>query len=99
MWGLARHTIAATALDVFTDSNTRQRDLCHTDAFIASLGALALSDEYGVAAATAADGFQVDSNIWQGTTDFRAALISLAWAHALYSGDMRLVRQRLEPVR
>ncbi len=36
---------------------------------------------------------QVDSNIWQGTTDFRAALISLAWAHALYSGDLRLVRK------
>ena len=42
------------------------------------------------------DAFQIDSNVWQGTTDFRAALIGLAWADALYSGDLALVRQRLD---
>ena len=31
VWGLVRHTLVAVSLDVNTDSNTRQRDLCHTD--------------------------------------------------------------------
>ena len=61
------------------------------DAFITSMGQLALSSDYGTVKITGMDGFQVDSNIWQGTTDFRAALVSLAWAHALYSGDLSLV--------
>ena len=96
VWDLVRHTLVATTLDVNTDSNTRQRDLCHTDAFITAIGQLALSSEYGVSQMTAEDGFQLDSNIWQGMTDFRSALISLAYQQALYSGDLTLVRQRYE---
>jgi hypothetical protein len=84
------------SLDVNTDSNTRQRDLCHTDAFITSLGQMALSSEYGVQQMTAEDAFQLDSNIWQGTTDFRSALIGLAYEQALYTGDLRLVAQRYD---
>ena len=38
VWGLVRYTLVAVSLDINTDSNTRQRDLCHTDAFITSLG-------------------------------------------------------------
>eukprot|EP00039_Didymoeca_costata_P008725 m.115456 g.115456 ORF g.115456 m.115456 type:complete len:887 (-) comp14206_c1_seq1:419-3079(-) len=99
VWNLTRYTLVAVSLDVNTDSNTRQRDLCHTDAFITALGQLSISNEYGLPKATAMDAFQVDSNIWQGTTDFRAALISLAWAHALYSGDLSVVVQRLAVMR
>ena len=66
VWGLVRHTLVAVSLDVNTDSNTRQRDLCHTDAYITTIGQLALSDDYGVQQMTAEDGFQLDSNIWQG---------------------------------
>jgi hypothetical protein len=47
VWGLVRHTLVAVSLDINTDSNTRQRDLCHTDAFITTLGQLALSNDYG----------------------------------------------------
>ena len=94
VWELVRHTLVATALDVNTDSNTRQRDLCHTDAFITGLGQLALTNSTGVVAMTAEDGFQLDSNVWRGTTDFRAALVGLAFQYALYSGDLRLLRQR-----
>ena len=32
----ASHTIAAAALDLNTDSNTRQRDLCTLDAWLAT---------------------------------------------------------------
>ena len=35
-WELTRHTIAAAALDLNTDSNTRQRDLCTLDAWLAT---------------------------------------------------------------
>ena len=94
VWGLVRHTLVAVSLDVNTDSNTRQRDLCHTDAYITGIGQLSLSSEYGVSQMTAEDGFQADSNIWQGMVDFRAALVSLAYQQALYSGDLSLVRQR-----
>ena len=60
VWDLVRYTLPAVGgLDINTDSNTRQRDLCHTDAFITSIGQLALSNSTGIAAATAADGFQV----------------------------------------
>ena len=96
VWGLVRYTLVAVSLDVNTDSNTRQRDLCHTDAFITSLGQMALSSEYGVQQMTAEDAFQLDSNIWQGTTDFRSALIGLAYEQALYTGDLRLVAQRYD---
>eukprot|EP01052_Picozoa_sp_SAG31_P006243 SAG31_NODE_285_length_18479_cov_9.871980_8_plen_97_part_00 len=83
VWELVRYTLVAVSLDVNTDSNTRQRDLCHTDAYITGIGQLALSSDLGVSQMTAEDGFQLDSNIWQGTTDFRAALISLAYQQAL----------------
>ena len=48
----------------------------------------------GAPAMTAADGFQIDSNIWQGTLDFRSALISLAYFHGMYTSDMTLIKQR-----
>ncbi len=83
VWDLVRYTLVAVSLDVNADSNTRQRDLCHTDAYITGLGQLALSSEYGVSQMTAEDAFQLDSNIWQGTTDFRAALVLLAYEQAL----------------
>ena len=47
-----RYTLVAVSLDVNTDSNTRQRDLCHTDAYITGIGQLALSSEYGVSQVT-----------------------------------------------
>ena len=94
VWGLVRHTIVATSLDVNVDSNTRQRDLCHLDAFITSLGQMSLSNEYGVATMTTQNGFMQDSNIWKGTTDFRAALISMAYQHAIYTGSISVLRQR-----
>ena len=99
VWNLVKYTLVAVSLDVNTDSNTRQRDLCHTDAFITSIGQMALSSDYGVQQMTAEDGFQLDSNIWQGTTDFRAALVSLATEQALYTGDLSLVRQRYEDLK
>ena len=61
-----------------------------------SLGQMALSSDYGVQQMTAEDAFQLDSNIWQGTTDFRSALIGLAYEQALYTGDLRLVAQRYD---
>lgn len=36
IFGLATHTIRAASLDLNTDSNTRQRDLCTLDAFLAT---------------------------------------------------------------
>ena len=100
VWELVRHTLVACGgLDIDVDSNTRQRDFCATDAFITGLGQLAISSDYGVAAMTTIDGFQVDSNIWQGMTDFRSALISLSYYHALYTGDLALVRQRYDDIK
>jgi hypothetical protein len=100
VWELVRHTLVACGgLDIDVDSNTRQRDFCATDAFITGLGQLAISSVYGVAAMTSIDGYQIDSNIWQGMTDFRSALISLSYYHALYTGDVSLVRQRYEDIK
>ena len=100
VWGLVRHTLVACGgLDVDVDSNTRQRDFCATDAYVTILGQLALSSDYGVAGMTAVNGFMVDSNIWQGMTDFRSALIAAAHAHALYTGDLSLLRQRYEDIK
>lgn len=36
VWGLVKHTIVAASLDLNTDSNTRQRDLCTLDAYLAT---------------------------------------------------------------
>ena len=36
VWALVRHSATAGALDLNTDSNTRQRDLCTLDAWLAS---------------------------------------------------------------
>ena len=36
VWELVKHTINAAALDLNTDSNTRQRDLCALDAWLAT---------------------------------------------------------------
>ena len=58
--------VACGGLDVNVDSNTRQRDFCATDAYITGLGQLAISSDYGMPTMTATNGFQVDSNIWQG---------------------------------
>lgn len=99
VWALVRNTLVACGgLDVNTDSNTRQRDFCATDAFITGVGQLAISSDYGMPAMTAQDGFQLDSNIWRGMTDFRSALISLAYEYALYSGDLSLIQQRYEDI-
>ena len=48
--------------------------------YITGLGQLAIGSDYGVATMTAYNGFMIDSNIWQGMTDFRSALLSLAHA-------------------
>ena len=44
VYSLGRYTILATSLDVNTDSNTRQRDNCEMDAFIAAMGQLRTSE-------------------------------------------------------
>jgi hypothetical protein len=38
VYELGRYTIVATSLDINTDSNTRQRDDCEMDAYIAAMG-------------------------------------------------------------
>ena len=43
MFELSRWTIVTTSLDVNTDSNTRQRDNCEMDAFIAAMGQFSIS--------------------------------------------------------
>jgi hypothetical protein len=61
VWELVRHTLVACGgLDIDVDSNTRQRDFCATDAYITGLGQLSISSDYGVAAMTAIDGYQID---------------------------------------
>jgi hypothetical protein len=47
---------------------------------------------------TATNGYMVDSNIWQGMTDFRSALIELTYQLALYTGDLSLVRKRWQDI-
>ena len=44
VWALTARSMAATALDVNVDSQTRQRDLCHVDALITAEG------QYGIIA-------------------------------------------------
>ena len=46
VYDFGRYTILATSLDVNTDSNTRQRDNCEMDAFIAAMGQLRTSARY-----------------------------------------------------
>ena len=100
VWTIVRHTLVACGgLDVNVDSNTRQRDFCATDAYVTGLGQLSISNDYGIPSMTTQNGFQIDSNIWQGMTDFRSALISLAHASALYSGDVSVIRQRWEDIK
>ena len=43
VWELGRWTILTTSLDVNTDSNTRQRDNCMIDAYIAAMGQFSIS--------------------------------------------------------
>ena len=38
VWNFTAYSIVSTSLDIDVDSQTRQRDLCHIDALITSLG-------------------------------------------------------------
>ena len=43
VWGLCRYTLRVAALDVNTDSNTRQRDPCNWDSHLQALGQAAIA--------------------------------------------------------
>lgn len=94
VWNFTFYSIITTGLDLNTDSNTRQRDLCHIDAFITSLGQYSISDELQIQWQTAVDAFQYDSNIFPSSSDFKLVSVLMAHRLVLESGDLELVRQR-----
>ena len=101
VWSLARYTMVTVGLDINTDSNTRQRDLCHIDAYITAMGQYAISNASGVQFATAMDALQVDSNIWASSADFKAVTVQLIREVVLQRGDtgLRLAAQYYQQLR
>eukprot|EP00035_Acanthoeca_spectabilis_P031454 m.14156 g.14156 ORF g.14156 m.14156 type:complete len:993 (+) comp4760_c0_seq1:3-2981(+) len=87
VFNLTRYTVVTVGLDLNTDSNTRQRDLCHIDAYIAALGQWSVSNASGVQYSTAADALQPDSNIWASSADFKMVTPLLVQEMILATGE------------
>lgn len=104
VWALVARSMTATALDVNVDSQTRQRDLCHVDAYITALGqyalfargdaawAGALTGDAGVAYLERSAQYAVSNNSdpWKTWTEFRQSAALIAVTHALETGDTAL---------
>jgi len=96
VWELSKYTITGASLDVNTDSNTRQRDVCTWDAYLAA------HYQQGVAALTAAPlqrrvvewmyepGSYV--NTW---TEFQVAHVFALYDYTFRTGDTTLAEARL----
>ena len=93
VWELVRHTIKAAALDLNTDSNTRQRDLCTLDAWLTT------RYQSGVAPATAVHlRRRVTQSMWEPNgyvnywTEFLVAHVGALHDYVFDYGDTTLAK-------
>ena len=91
---LCAYTAVAVALDINVDSQTRQRDLCHVDAFITNAAQYAIfpAQDASVQARTARAAFQLSSTILPATIDFKASTVLMAGLQLSEAGDVALWR-------
>ena len=91
---LCAYTAVAVALDINVDSQTRQRDLCHVDAFITNAAQYAIfpAQDASVQARTARAAFQLSSGIFPATVDFKASTVLMAGLQQSEAGDVALWR-------
>lgn len=94
VWNFTAYTVVATSLDVHVDSQTRQRDLCHIDAFITSEEGFAVfpAADASIAARTARMGASNSSAIWASSFEFKASAVLMAALLARETGDAALAR-------
>lgn len=93
VWRLCAYSMVATALDINVDSQTRQRDLCHVDAYITNAGQAAVfpARDTSVVTRTARAAFQVSSSLLPSSYDFKASTVLLAGVAAREVGDVALL--------
>jgi hypothetical protein len=103
VWELSAATIEGASLDVNTDSNTRQRDVCTWDAWLATIEQGAVSPAGAAPLRHRAIQFMFDPqsfvNIW---TEFEVAHVFALQAYGFDYGDYgasSLVRERFDGVR
>lgn len=98
VWELGRWTILTTSLDVNTDSNTRQRDNCMIDAFIAAMGQFSVSKAVQIQRRTLeyamTNGYNFDSQ--HGKTWSENHMVTVLAARELLLRDQRAGRKLAE---
>jgi alpha-L-rhamnosidase len=93
VWELCRYTLRVAALDVNTDSNTRQRDPCNWDSHLQALGQAAIapaaSSPYRRRSLTFL--FEPDARVmvW---TEFYLFTLFATFAYSLESADLHVAR-------
>ena len=89
VFAFCAYTATATSLDINVDSQTRQRDLCHVDAYITAAAQYAVfpANDASVQARTARAAFQLSSSILPATLDFKASTVLLAGLVQQEAGD------------
>lgn len=97
VWQLCRYTLRVAALDVNTDSNTRQRDPCNWDSHLQALGQAAIAP---VASApyrrrSMATLFQPDARVMVWTEFFLFTLFA-AYEYTFDSGDVSVAERNFD---
>ena len=95
VFNFTAYTVVATSLDVNVDSQTRQRDECHLDAFITSEEAFAVfpSGDPSIAARTARYGATNSSGIFDSNSEFHASAVLMVALYTMETGDLSLARE------
>jgi alpha-L-rhamnosidase len=83
VWNFARYSIKATALDVYQDTPTRERDPYEGDALINQRSQYAVQRTYGLARYT--DSYLCRRPTWP--TEYHLMSVLSAWADYLATGD------------
>jgi hypothetical protein len=90
VFNFSAYTMAATAMDVNVDGQTRERDVDIVDSLINARGQYALFSpgDTSIARRTLREALGNDTGMWSQWYDFKASTVLLARDHALYTGDL-----------
>ena len=90
VFNFSAYTMAATAMDVNVDGQTRERDVDIVDSLINARGQYALfsPNDTSIARRTLREALGNDTGMWSQWYDFKASTVLLARDHTLYSGDL-----------
>jgi len=89
VWDFCKYTIKATTLDLYTDTNTRERGVYEADAYITALSHYSTTREFAIQRHTLE--YLLENPTWP--TEWRILTVFLAYADFMATGDITFLQQ------